>query len=166
MSTFVNNPFFHLFLELFYRRIVFKKWMKPGVFRGCYLPLYGMGLVICYFCYLLPLHLIFRMLLVVILLTFIELLCGIIFIRKLKIPLWDYNNEFFNYKGLICLKYSLYWLLLAIVFFIVFSSVSIPINRFMNFIVIGYEIILIVDVTVFFVCRLVKNKKRNFHLDL
>jgi len=103
------------FLELFYRKIINNKWIKPGVFKGIYLPLYGMGLCICYFSYNLDTNIIFKLLLCVSLLTFIELLCGVIFIKFFNIPLWDYSNNKYNYKGLVCLKFSLYWGLLGLI---------------------------------------------------
>lgn len=154
------------FLELFYRKIIFNKWIKPGVFKGCYLPLYGMGLVICYFCYLLSMSVIFKLVLVMFLLTFIELMCGVIFIKKLRIPLWDYSNEFFNYKGIICLKYSISWLLLGGMSFLVFEYVNWPITKIMNIVVLLFEIVLGVDVILFFLTKIMKNKKRKLHLDL
>lgn len=154
------------FLELFYRRIVFKKWMKPGVFNGFYLPLYGMGLVVCYGCYSLSINIIFKAIIAMCSLTFIELLCGIIFIKKLKIQLWDYSKNFLNYKGLICVKFSVYWVILALLSFMIFRSVRILTNNLMNVIVILFEIILIIDVIMFVAKKSYKNKKRNFHLDL
>ena len=102
-------------LELLYRRIMLGKWIKPGVFYGLYLPLYGLGLCICYFFYNLDIHLFFKIVFTVILLSLIELICGLIFIKYFKIPLWDYSRNKFNYRGLICFKYSVYWGLLGII---------------------------------------------------
>lgn len=103
------------FLELFYRRIMLGKWIKPGVFYGIYLPLYGIGLCICYFAYNLNIYLIFKIVLVGILLTLIELLCGAIFIKCFKLKLWNYEKNRFNYKGLICLKFSVCWSILGFI---------------------------------------------------
>ena len=36
-------------LELFFRRIVHKKWINPGFLNGPFIPLYGFGVVILYF---------------------------------------------------------------------------------------------------------------------
>lgn len=153
-------------LELFYRKLVLKKWIKPGVFRGFYLPLYGIGLVICYTCYLLPLNIIFRIILVVILLTFIELICGIIFIKKLKILLWDYSKNYFNYKGLICMKFSFYWLLLALISFIIFKNLVVSIDVTTSVFIVLFEVILLIDVIVFVIETAYKNKKKRLPLDL
>lgn len=150
------------FLELFYRKVVFKNWIKPGVFKGFYLPLYGMGLVICYCCYLLPVWLVFRLILAVLCLTFIELMCGFIFIKGFKIPLWDYSNQFLNYKGLICLKFSLFWLMLVCLAFLLFDYVVAEPNIFFNIIVFSFELVLLFDGVVFFVTY----KKKDIRLDL
>jgi len=104
------------FFELIYRKAVFNKWIKPGVFTLCYLPLYGIGLCISYFIYNLDVNIIFKVILAMILLTFIEFVCGLIFIKYFRIPLWDYNDKFLNYKGLICFKFSVYWGILAFIF--------------------------------------------------
>lgn len=154
------------FIELFYRRLVLKKWVKPGVFKGFYLPLYGIGLVICYLCYMLEWHIIFKVFLTVILLTCIELICGVIFIKKLKIDLWNYSNEYLNYKGLICIKFSFYWLLLSLISFMFFKNINICINNLLIFFIGVFEIILAVDVVLFFASKIITNKKNNFHLDL
>lgn len=42
----------------------------------------------------------------------IELLSGLI-LRAIGFKFWDYSNRFMNVEGLICLRYSLYWLFLS-----------------------------------------------------
>ena len=43
---------------------------------------------------------------------FIEMSTGLI-LKSLGIRLWDYSGKFMNVEGVICLQYSLYWLLLS-----------------------------------------------------
>ena len=147
------------FLELLYRKYKFNKWIKPGVFKGFYLPLYGLGLVICYLCYKLPILFILKLLLAGILLTLIELICGVIFIKKYKIPLWDYSTNFGNYKGLICVKFSLIWFLLALVTFFIFSKLNVIIYPFLKIIIFVFEFIMLIDVISFFI-----QKRKAFKL--
>lgn len=45
--------------------------------------------------------------------TSIELLAGYILNIKLKMNIWDYTNMPFNYKGQICLPYTVLWFLLS-----------------------------------------------------
>lgn len=103
------------FLELFYRRIMLGKWIKPGVFCGVYLPLYGLGLCICYCIYSLNMYLLIKIVLLGVFLTLIEFLCGLIFLKYFKLSLWDYEKNKFNYKGLICLKFSVCWATLGFI---------------------------------------------------
>ena len=49
--------------------------------------------------------------------TLIELLGGIILLKCFNLRLWDYSNEKFNYKGFICLKFSLFWMLISAVYY-------------------------------------------------
>ena len=146
-------------LELFYRRFTKQKWIKPGVFKGIYLPLYGMGLCICYFAYTLNINFVFKIALTIFLLTFIEFLCGIIFIKYFKLPLWDYSNNFLNYKGLICFKFSIYWGILSFIFIkfvFPFINFSLFINKFI-FVIYILCFVVIVDVLVT-MYKYIKNK--------
>lgn len=125
LFIFMFGSLFGYVLELFYRKIKFKKWANPGVFYGPYLPLYGFGLCICYFVYLLNVSLILKILLLFVLLSFIEFVCGCIFIKGFNVLLWNYSGELFNYKGLVCLKFSLFWLFIGVLFSeIVFECVN------------------------------------------
>ncbi len=48
--------------------------------------------------------------------TFIELIFGIIFNIILKKNIWDYSKLPFNFKGQICLLYSIFWVALSFIF--------------------------------------------------
>lgn len=48
--------------------------------------------------------------------TFIELIFGIFFNLILKQNVWNYSSRPFNFKGQICLLYSLYWVFLGLIF--------------------------------------------------
>lgn len=48
--------------------------------------------------------------------TAIELIFGIIFNIILKKNVWDYSKMPFNFKGQICLLYSVFWVALALIF--------------------------------------------------
>lgn len=56
--------------------------------------------------------------------TGLEFIYGIIFNVILKKSVWDYSNIPFNFKGQICLLYSVFWWVLALVF--------IPFANFLN----------------------------------
>jgi len=103
-------------LELFYRRIKHGKWINPGFLIGPYLPIYGFGLTTLTFIFLLfkdsNLNPIIIILLMGVIMTIIEFIGGIIGnINNVK--LWDYSNEWGNYKGIICPKFSLIWTIIS-----------------------------------------------------
>ena len=91
-------------LELFFRRLISKtvKWINPGLIVGPYLPLYGFGLCILFLmasgeAYFPPipdyLKKLLLFILMAVMMTAIEYIAGIIFIKHMKVELWNYNNE-------------------------------------------------------------------------
>lgn len=119
-------------LELLFRRIfTAKKWINPGFLTGPYLPIYGFGIsilfAVCSLDYKAIFHFdfwnsqaaydIFVILLIGIAMTLIELVAGLIFIRGMKIRLWDYSDRWGNWKGIICPLFSLLWTLAGALFY-------------------------------------------------
>lgn len=117
-------------LEVFYRKFISaanpeRKWINPGFLTGPYLPLYGFSL-----CALFGLahikidfidnKIISKIVLFIVMsivVTCIEFIAGLVFIRKMKIKLWDYDNEWGNIKGIICPKYSFFWAILSAIYY-------------------------------------------------
>lgn len=123
------------FIELFYRRFFSKnnperKWINPGFLTGPYVPLYGFGLTVVFGMAYIPMITISdineltwdRVLLIIIamglVMTFIEYIAGIVFIKHMKIKLWDYSKEWGNYQGIICPKFTVYWTLMSGLYYI------------------------------------------------
>ncbi|WP_295130693.1 putative ABC transporter permease [Ruminococcus sp.] len=117
-------------LEVFYRR--FKPsnkervWIDPGFLSGPCLPLYGFGLTTLYLLAKLEtfIHIdndILRkgvlFFVMAVAMTLIELAAGELFIIKRHLKLWDYTGLPFNYKGIICLRFSVYWALLGAAYY-------------------------------------------------
>lgn len=104
-------------LELFYRRIVHKRWINPGFLKGPYLPIYGLGIVFMYLICMIDFSFIpiafwqhaIRILFIGVVMTGIEYIGGIIFIKGMKIKLWDYSMRRGNIQGVICPLFSLIW---------------------------------------------------------
>ncbi|MBO7514728.1 MAG: putative ABC transporter permease [Lachnospiraceae bacterium] len=114
------------FIELFYRRFRSdknpeRKWINPGFLVGPCLPLYGFGLIVLYGISSLPLlqgedtpgKVVLTFVFMGVFLTMLEFLAGLIFIKGLKVKLWDYSECFGNVMGIICLRFSVYWTLLG-----------------------------------------------------
>ncbi len=60
-----------------------------------------------------------------ILVTFMELIIGLVFKYTTLLPImWDYSNIPFNYLGIICLPFSLIWVLLSFVGILVADSIN------------------------------------------
>lgn len=112
-------------LELVYRSLIAKKLINPGFMSGCVVPLYGMGAIILNFICILITKLNFKyeVLLVFViatfLLTFLEFICGFISLKYFHLRLWDYRKRKINYKGFICLEFSVIWGLLGVLYYLV-----------------------------------------------
>ncbi|MBQ8514821.1 MAG: putative ABC transporter permease [Ruminococcus sp.] len=113
-------------IEVLFRHSVTKKWLNPGFLIGPYLPIYGFSLCVLYLLTMIEPYLsmdnivlrkalLFLMMAVVI--TGIEYTAGLIFIKGMKIKLWDYSNECGNIQGIICPKFSFFWLVLSAVYY-------------------------------------------------
>ncbi len=108
-------------IELFFRRFTSKKWINPGFLRGPYLPLYGFGLVLMFLIASIPLDGIspvwlryaVLLLIICVVMTLIEYLAGLIFIKGMGIKLWDYSKRPGNIQGIICPLFSLFWTLIG-----------------------------------------------------
>ncbi|MBQ3298410.1 MAG: putative ABC transporter permease [Bacilli bacterium] len=113
------------FLELFYRRLAHGKWINPGFLIGPYLPIYGFGLVILTFVYLLfkdsSLNPIIIILLMGVLMTIIEFIGGLIGLMN-NVKLWDYSDQWGNYKGIICPLFSAIWTAIGAVYYYFLAS--------------------------------------------
>lgn len=115
-------------LEVIYRRIVDKerRWTNPGFCVGPWLPIYGISILLAFlttyfndtsFINDVLLRKIVIFLIIALCITAMEFISGYILLRYYNLRLWDYRNEKFNYKGFICLKYSIYWIFLASIYY-------------------------------------------------
>lgn len=106
-------------IELTFRNIVHKsdKIINPGFLNGPWLPLYGTGVVILYFVSSIEMVIGVRALVFIGLMTLIELIAGFFFLKFYNVMLWDYSDQKFNFKGLICPLFSLFWGMLGLAFY-------------------------------------------------
>lgn len=118
-------------LELLFRRFFSKanperRWINPGFLTGPYLPLYGFSLCILFALSLIPLPIenpvvqkICLFLIMAAVITLIEYFTGLIFIKGMKIKLWDYSACFGNIQGIICPLFSFFWYILSAIYYFV-----------------------------------------------
>lgn len=104
-------------IELIFRRMVHGKWINPGFLCGPCLPLYGTGVLVLYgFCNIdlsfIPqiwLRKVFLIIALTVVLTVIEYITGIVFVKFFHVKLWDYSSCRGNIQGVICPLFSLAW---------------------------------------------------------
>ena len=124
-TLFVIGSLIGWIIELFFRRFVSqKKWMNPGFLRGPYLPIYGFGVLVLYAVSNIPLgitnqiaDIIVRILIIGVGMTVVEFIAGLIFIKGLKVKLWDYSDHKGNIMGIICPSFSLIWLVVGSLYY-------------------------------------------------
>ena len=115
-------------LELVFRRIISenKRWINPGFLVGPYIPLYGFGISFLYMIanaekFLPQNNKVINVIIIIvamgIAMTVIEYVAGIIFVKKMKIKLWDYANQWGNIQGIICPLYSFFWTILGVIYY-------------------------------------------------
>lgn len=126
-SLFFLGGFGGWIIEIFFRRFVSqKRWVNPGFLTGPIVPLYGFGLSCFYFfCQVIPwqsisdyswLNYTIEILSAGVAMTLLEYIAGIIFIKGMKIKLWDYSNRWGNIQGIICPLFSLIWLVAGVAY--------------------------------------------------
>ena len=112
-------------LEVCYRRIIHKKWINPGFLTGPCLPLYGFSLVSLYLLAQINVSFIENpimqktvlFIIMALAITLVEYFAGLIFIKGLKVKLWDYSECWGNIQGIICPLYTFFWWLLSAIYY-------------------------------------------------
>ena len=154
-------------IELFFRRIVHKKWVNPGFLIGPYLPIYGFGLVFLTIIYFIfqsqSINPIIIILLMGFVMTLIELIGGLISLKN-KIRLWDYRDRWLNYKGIIGPLFSVIWTIVgALYYYIIAENIINALDWFSENIPFSYILgiftgLIIIDA--FYSCKLYSKIKK------
>lgn len=111
--------------EVIFRSIRNHRLINPGFMHGCSLPIYGCGGLIMYCICQVDVSWvespIFKLMGIfvasAVIMTILELITGLFFLKAYHIMLWDYSKEWGNYKGIICPLFSLVWGLFSIGFY-------------------------------------------------
>lgn len=150
-------------LEVLYRHFADKekRWYNPGFCVGPWLPIYGISLIVVFLITYFNdndfiANPIFRRIILFIVIglfiSFLELISGIIMLKVFNLRLWDYRDEKFNFHGFICLKYTLFWIFLAAIYYFLIhekvynSVVWLSSNLIFSFFVGAFFSIFIADV--------------------
>ena len=104
-------------LESTYKTILQKKIVNSGFLIGPFCPIYGFGALIMYLSLRNLTDNIFILFLFgLIVLSIFEYFVGVFLEVVFKTKYWDYSKNKFNIHGRVCLKNSIYWGILGIIF--------------------------------------------------
>ena len=104
-------------LESIYKTIIEKKFINSGFLYGPFCPIYGFGAIIMMNTLgKLPQNPLVIFIAGTIFLTLWEYIVGAILEKIFHTKYWDYSHLKYNFQGRICLKNSIYWGILAVVF--------------------------------------------------
>lgn len=114
-------------LETIYASISNNRLINRGFLSGPFCPIYGWGaILIIQSNHLLKgifdntaILLAVNLLLAILSTTILEYLTGLVLEKIFNCKWWDYGNEFLNFQGRVCLKYSLLWGMLAYILLII-----------------------------------------------
>lgn len=115
-TYFIFNFFLYGFIgwiiENVYSYVVTGSFQKDGFLNGPFKPMYGIAMsiligvethinkvILIILCFIVP--------------TLVEYLTGALMKTYFNKKYWDYSKEKYNYKGIICLKFSIYWTILT-----------------------------------------------------
>ncbi len=121
-SLFFIGSLFGWVFEVFFRKFFSDtnpdhRWINPGFLVGPYLPIYGFGITGMFLLCSLPLdfvqsaalQVVLRLVMITAVMTVIEYIAGLIFIKGMHVKLWDYSNRPGNIQGIICPLFTLIW---------------------------------------------------------
>lgn len=189
LGLFIVASIIGWFIEVFFRRFFSAKhWINPGFLTGPCLPIYGFGAASMYIIITLfariedkfsnyPLYAVTVIIVIGVVMTLIEYIGGLIFIKGMHIRLWDYSKNFLNIQGIICPLFSFIWTVVgALFFFFVYEPLGnfiayLIANKYSIFILGIFYGVLIVDfgISVHFVERIrnfAKSNKTVIHFEL
>ena len=104
-------------LESVSKTIAQKKLVNSGFLKGPYCPIYGFGALIMILCLgFLKQKPILLFIAGFFILSIWEYVVGVLLEKIFKTKYWDYSHLKFNIKGRVCLKNSIFWGVLGLVF--------------------------------------------------
>lgn len=151
---FIIYSFLGWCLESIYKTMLEKKFINSGFLYGPFCPIYGFGAIIMILSLCkMPQNIFLIFFTCMILLTLWEYIVGVLLEKVFKTKYWDYSDLKFNINGRICLKNSIYWGILGVLFtFIIHPIINnlvsiVPMNILFHINVVTY-IILLTDVII------------------
>jgi uncharacterized membrane protein len=103
-------------VEFSYRSLKKKRVVFPSIYS---LIMYIITALLVYLTYLAQINFFIKTVLMIIITTGLEFLVGYYLKTYKKFVLWDYSDRWFNYQGIICPQFSLYWLLISLFYYFI-----------------------------------------------
>ena len=101
-------------IEGIYSYVICGKFKKEGFMKGPYKPMYGIAFtILVLFNKYLDLNLAENLVISLIVPTTVEFISGYLLKEIFNKQYWDYSKLKCNYKGLITLRFSIYWMILC-----------------------------------------------------
>ncbi|WDC83760.1 putative ABC transporter permease [Caloramator sp. mosi_1] len=115
--SFLIYAFFGWIIEVLYHIYKDKRFINRGFLYGPICPIYGFSAVV-FIITLAPFknNPLIVFLIGLVIASIIEYLTGYLLEVLFHSKWWDYSNERFNIKGYVCLKFSVYWGVFAVIF--------------------------------------------------
>lgn len=163
-GTFIIYSFLGWIVENLYCYYKLGRFQNDGFLNGPYKPMYGFAFTLLVLLNSLAhRRLILLLIICLIIPTFIEYITGHILKNFYNKIYWDYSEEPLNFKGLVCAKFSVYWMFLSLMciyimepfinkLFFTFKSILPAIVPFM----------LLIMVMDFFIVLYLKLKEKNY----
>lgn len=131
--SFIVYAFLGWLLEVLYHIYTEKRFINRGFLYGPICPIYGFSAVL----FILVLNPFKNNIILVfiygsLIASFLELITGYFLDWLFNTKWWDYSNEKFNFKGYICIKFSIYWGLIAVIFMNLIHPQVFKIINFIN----------------------------------
>ncbi|MDD3899276.1 MAG: putative ABC transporter permease [Syntrophomonas sp.] len=112
---FIIYAFFGWLLETVYASLLDGRFINRGFLHGPFCPIYGFGSVLL----IVALHPVLENVILlfigaVVLTSVLEYLTGLVLEKIFDHKWWDYSNRRFNIRGMVCLRFSIYWGIISI----------------------------------------------------
>ncbi|MBU5486760.1 putative ABC transporter permease [Clostridium sp. MSJ-8] len=140
--NFILYSFFGWIIEHSYSLVTTGNFKDAGFLSIPFKPMYGLAMCILIYCrYKLNISNGFFILLCILIPTAVEYISGFVLKRYFNEIYWNYKHIPFNFNGLICIRFSIYWSILS---YIVVSFVQPIIMRVYNRNVVLLEVISVI----------------------
>ena len=145
------------------------KWESHVVaLVGPFNALYGAGAVLFYSiaCLLREKKMYIKVLTIMVIATVLELLTGILLADCLGMKAWDYSKAFLNYRGMICLSFTLGWGAAGFLFCLLFDKIDLVLcklqGKVWHILCVILSIFMAVNLLLTCVC-IVRWSERHYH---